>query len=103
MPPARDIMAHRGDDDGKSTSHDPLEYTLTVSRGVPCLQILAVSEPRHAISHQSRMLPQDVRVLRGPDLLLRPRELSCGGLSQDLAQEPVSQADIRGYQCGKGG
>lgn len=74
-----------------------LEYSLTASRGVPCLQILPLPEPGHAISHQSRMLPQDVRVLRGPNLLLRPRELSRGGLSQDPAQEPISQADIRGY------
>ena len=60
MPPARDVMAHRGDDDGRFTAQGPVEGPLTVSRGLPCLQILSLLEPGYAIPYQPRMLSQDV-------------------------------------------
>lgn len=50
------------------------EYANTpFDRGLPRLQVLAVSQPEYAISHQPRMLPQDVRVLRRPNILLWTR------------------------------
>lgn len=67
-------------------------------RGLPRLQIFAVLEPGHAISYQPRMLPQNVRVVRGQDILFRARELPRSGLSQDSEKESISQADIRGYK-----
>lgn len=49
------------------------------------------------------MLPQDVRVLRGPDLLVRSLELPRRRMQQDAAEEPISDTDFRGHQCGTGG
>lgn len=49
------------------------------------------------------MLSQDVRVLRRPDILVGSLELSRGRVSQDTAEESISEADVRGYQRGEGG
>lgn len=40
------------------------------------------------------MLSQDVRVLRGPDILIGTVELPRGGMSQDTAEESISEADV---------
>jgi hypothetical protein len=62
----------RRDEDGKLIliSHMGHILTLFFLRGLPRLQVLAVPEPEHALSHQPGMLPQDVRVLRRPHLLI---------------------------------
>ena len=78
MPPVRNGIPNRGEEDGMF----PIFYhstrpQLTLSRGLPRLQILAILESQHAIPHQPRMLPQDVRVLRGSDILVWPSELPC--------------------------
>lgn len=78
-------------------------HQLTRCRGLPCLQILAVSKPWHAVPDQPRMLPQDVRVVRGPDFLVWALELPRRRMQQDTPQEPIPDTDIRGHQCGKGG
>lgn len=72
-------------------------------RGLPRLQIFAVLEPGHAIPYQSRMLPQNVRVVRGQNILFRACELPRSGVPQDTEKESISQADIRGYKRREGG
>lgn len=100
MPPSREALVNRGDEDGKFTPSDyesGAQADHALYRGLPRLQILAVLEPGHAIPYQSRMLPQNVRIVRGQDILFRARELPRSGVPQDTEKEPISQADIRGY------
>lgn len=49
------------------------------------------------------MLPQNVRVLRRPHLLFWSSQLPRSRLQKDTTQEPVSEANVRGYQRGEGG
>lgn len=44
-----------------------------------------------------------MRIVRGPHLLVGPRTVPRGRVPQDAAQEPVPQADLRGYRSGAGG
>ena len=62
----------RRDDDGKCAlvSEFGIIANMSFDRGLPRLQVLAVSEPEHAIPDQPGVLPQDVRVLRRPNLLV---------------------------------
>jgi hypothetical protein len=59
MPPSREALVNRGDEDGKLLLPDyeaPIHANHLLPRGLPCLQILAVPEPRHAIPYKPRML-----------------------------------------------
>jgi len=49
------------------------------------------------------MLPQDVRVLRGPHILIRSLQLSRRRLPKDTAQKPVPRPDLRGHRGRAGG
>lgn len=71
---------------------------ITLHRGLPRLQVLAVLEPQYALPHQPRMLSQDVRVLCRPDLLIWTSTLSSCRVSQDPSQEPLPPTDLRGHR-----
>lgn len=92
----------RRDEDGKLVIYLEYGYILSISfyRGLSRLQVLTVPEPQYAISHQSGMLPQDVRVLRGPYFLLRPVQLPSRRLPEDSTQEQIPSTNLRGHRRG---
>ena len=69
---------------------------------MPGVQILPLSQPEHAIPRQSRMLPQDVRILRRPYLLFRTRTVPCRRLCAYATKAALSETDFRGYQGREG-
>lgn len=68
--------------------------TIFLYRGLSRLQVLTVPESQYAISHQPGMLPQDVRVLRGPYILLRSIELPSRRLPKDSPQEQIPSTNL---------
>ena len=58
------------------------------------MQIVAVPEPKHAVPREPGVLPQDVRVVRGPDLLAGPGAVSGCGVWADVEEAEVQEADF---------
>ena len=66
-------------------------------RDLPRVQIEPLPQPVPPLPRQPGMLPQDVRVLRGPPLLPRPRPLPHQRLWQNTTQTPLPDTDLRRY------
>jgi hypothetical protein len=105
------IPRRPGDEDGElffnsfSASVLGQNYMLTASfrRHLPSMQVLTVPQPPYAFSGESRVLPQDVRVMRRPYLLAGSRTMSGCWMQSYIAKTAVQKADIRGYTCGERG
>ena len=80
-------------------THSILESTADKHqnpRHLPRLQILPLPQPIHALPREPGMLPQDVRILRRPHLLARPRPLPRRRLRPHPAQSPLPPPNLRG-------
>ena len=63
-------------------------------RNLPRLQIQPLPQPLPPLPGEPGMLPQNVRVLRRPPLLARPRAVPHQRLRKNTPQTPVSHADV---------
>lgn len=68
-----------------------------LDRNMSGLQIVAVPEPKHAVPGQSRVLPQNVWIMRRPHILSGSCTVSRHWMWQDIAKSQIQKTDVWRY------